>query len=179
MIFTVEETALVSSFDHSNRNVALLKMAAHLKLIEDAELKELTRRTVRKLNKLTDAEFASIDFTVYDNDEEADAFTKTATKEITSTKRKMETARTNCWRLFLSPFLPSEKPFASIIFFDFSMGVSDIFIMASPPESYNAPIICMIAKETKEKPVENLKDSEHVQVKHIGSAFLKRQASYR
>lgn len=107
------------------------------------------------------------------------AFTKTATKEITSTKRKMETARTNCWRLFLSPFLPSEKPFASIIFFDFSMGVSDIFIMASPPESYNAPIICMIAKETKEKPVENLKDSEHVQVKHIGSAFLKRQASYR
>ena len=72
MIFTVEETALVSSFDHSNRNVALLKMAAHLKLIEDADLKELTRRTVRKLNKLTDAEFASIDFTVYDNDEEAD-----------------------------------------------------------------------------------------------------------
>ena len=67
MIFTVEETALVSSFDHSNRNVALLKMAAH-----HAELKELTRRTVRKLNKLTDAEFASIDFTVYDNDEEAD-----------------------------------------------------------------------------------------------------------
>ena len=49
-----------------------MNMAAHLKLIEDAELKELTRRTVRKLNKLTDAEFASIDFTVYDNDEEAD-----------------------------------------------------------------------------------------------------------
>ena len=50
-------------------------MAAHLKLIEDAELKELTRRTVRKLNKLTDAEFANIDFTVYDSDaenEEAD-----------------------------------------------------------------------------------------------------------
>ena len=72
MIFTVEETALVSSFDHSNQHVALLKMAAQLKLTEAAELKELTRRTVRKLNKLTDAEFASIDFTVYDNDEEAD-----------------------------------------------------------------------------------------------------------
>ena len=69
MIFTVEETALVSSFDHSSRNAALLKMATHLKLIEDDDLKELTRRTVRKLNKLTDAEFASIDFTVYDNDE--------------------------------------------------------------------------------------------------------------
>ena len=69
------QAALVSSFDHSNQNAALLKMAAHLKLIEDAELKELTRRTVRKLNKLTDAEFASIDFTVYDSDaenEEAD-----------------------------------------------------------------------------------------------------------
>ena len=70
MIFTVEETALVSSFDYSSRNAALLKMAAHLKLIEDDKLKELTRRTVRKLNKLTDEEFASIDFTVYDNDEE-------------------------------------------------------------------------------------------------------------
>ena len=31
MTFTVEETALVSSFDHSNRNAALLKMATHLK----------------------------------------------------------------------------------------------------------------------------------------------------
>ena len=75
MIFTVEEAALVSSFDHSNRNAALVKMATRLKMIEDAELKELTRRTVRKLNKLTDAEFAGIDFTVYDNDaenEEAD-----------------------------------------------------------------------------------------------------------
>ena len=70
MIFTVEETALVGTFDHSNRNAALLKMAAHLKLIKDDELKELTRRTVRKLNSITDEEFAGIDFTVYDNEEE-------------------------------------------------------------------------------------------------------------
>ena len=47
MIFTVEETALVGSFDPSSRNAAMLKMAAHLKLIEDTNLKELTRRTVR------------------------------------------------------------------------------------------------------------------------------------
>ena len=66
------KTALVRYFDHSSRNAALLKMAAHLKLIDDAELKELTRRTVRKLNKLTDEEFASIDYSVYDNDEEAE-----------------------------------------------------------------------------------------------------------
>ena len=70
MIFTVEETALVGTFDHSSRNAALLKMATHLKLIDDADLKELTRRTVRKLNKMTDKEFSGIDFTVYDNDEE-------------------------------------------------------------------------------------------------------------
>ena len=72
MIFTVEETALVGSFDPSSRNAAMLKMAANLKLIEDADLKELTRRTVRKLNKITDEEFASIDFAVYDGDEESE-----------------------------------------------------------------------------------------------------------
>ncbi len=72
MIFTVEETALVGAFDPSSRNTALLKMAAHLKLIEDADLKELTRRTVHKLNAMTDAEFASIDFTVYDEDAESE-----------------------------------------------------------------------------------------------------------
>ena len=72
MIFTVEETALVGSFDPSSWNAAMLKMAAHLKLIDDADLKELARRTVRKLNKMTDDEFASIDFTVYDKDEESE-----------------------------------------------------------------------------------------------------------
>ena len=72
MIFTVEETALVGTFDPSSRIAAMLKMAANLKLIEDADLKELTRRTVRKLNKITDEEFASIDFTVYDGDEESE-----------------------------------------------------------------------------------------------------------
>ena len=72
MIFTVEETALVGSFDPSSRNAAMLKIAAHLKLIEDAELKELTRRTVHKLGKMTDEEFAGIDFTVYDGDEESE-----------------------------------------------------------------------------------------------------------
>ena len=46
-------------------------MAAHRKLIEDAELKEFTRRTVRKLNKLMMPNLG-IDFTVYDNDEEAE-----------------------------------------------------------------------------------------------------------
>ena len=73
MIFTVEETALVGTFDHSSRSAALLKMAAHLKLIKDDELKELTRRAVRKLNSITDEEFASIDFTVYDNEESEEA----------------------------------------------------------------------------------------------------------
>ena len=72
MIFTVEETALVGSFDPSSRNAAMLKMAAHLKLIEDADLKELTRRTVHKLNRMTDEEFTSIDFTVYDEAEESE-----------------------------------------------------------------------------------------------------------
>ena len=73
MIFTVEETALVGTFDQSSRNATLLKRAAHLKLITDDELKELTRRTVSKLNSITDEEFASIDFTVYDKEESEEA----------------------------------------------------------------------------------------------------------
>ena len=72
MIFTVEETALVGAFDHSCRNAAMLKMAAHLKLIDDTELQELTRRTVRKLNSISDEEFASVDFTVYADEEESE-----------------------------------------------------------------------------------------------------------
>ena len=49
-----------------------LSVEEKMKLIEDADLKELTRRTVRKLNKVTDEEFAGIDFTVYDGDEESE-----------------------------------------------------------------------------------------------------------
>ena len=39
--------------------------------------------------------------------------------------------------------------------------------MTSLPESYSAPIICMIEKKTKKKPVENLKDSKHVKMKYL------------
>ena len=70
MIFTVEETALIGAFDPSSRNAAMLKMAAHLKLIEDDDLKTPAKRTVRKLNSITDEEFASIDFTVYEEDDD-------------------------------------------------------------------------------------------------------------
>ena len=70
MIFTVEETALIGAFDPSSRNAAMLKMAIHLKLIEDDDLKTLAKRTVRKLNSITDEEFASIDFTVYEEDDD-------------------------------------------------------------------------------------------------------------
>ena len=54
MIFTVEETALAGAFDPSSRNAAMLKMAAQLKLIADDDLKALAKRTVRKLNSITD-----------------------------------------------------------------------------------------------------------------------------
>ena len=70
MIFTVEETALIGAFGPSSRNAAMLKMATHLKLIEDDDLKTLAKRTVRKLNSISDEEFASIDFTVYEEDDD-------------------------------------------------------------------------------------------------------------
>ena len=70
MIFTVEETALVSSFDHSSRSAAVMDMMAQLGLIEDAELKEQVSRLSKKLKSMKDEEFIKVDFSVYEEDED-------------------------------------------------------------------------------------------------------------
>ena len=70
MIFTVEETALVSAFDHSSRSVAVMDMMAQLGLIEDAELKEQVSRLCKKLRAMNDEEFIKVDFSVYEEDED-------------------------------------------------------------------------------------------------------------
>ena len=70
MIFTVEETALVSAFDHSSRSAAVMDMMAQLGLIEDAELKEQISRLSNKLKAMKDEEFITVDFSVYEEDED-------------------------------------------------------------------------------------------------------------
>ena len=69
MIFTVEETTLVAAFDHSSRSAAVMDMMAGLGMIEDKELKDQVSRLSEKLKAMKDEEFVSVDFSVYEEDE--------------------------------------------------------------------------------------------------------------
>lgn len=69
MTLTVEEMNLILPFTHNTRGRILLELAKHLPLITDPELKESCERLKTKLEKMSDTEYRSIDFTVY---EEAD-----------------------------------------------------------------------------------------------------------
>ena len=69
MIFTVEETTLIAAFDHSSRSAAVMDMMTQLGLIEDKDLKDQVSRLSEKLKAMKDEEFVSIDFSVYEEDE--------------------------------------------------------------------------------------------------------------
>ena len=68
-MFTVEETTLLRSFDTSTRSAAILSLMNEMGMMQDTELISLCQGMVKKLEKTTDAEFFSFDFTVYDDDE--------------------------------------------------------------------------------------------------------------
>ena len=69
MIFTVEETTLIAAFDHSSRSTAVMDMMTQLGLIEDKDLKDQISRLSEKLKVMKDEEFVSVDFSVYEEDE--------------------------------------------------------------------------------------------------------------
>ena len=68
-MFTVEETSLISAFDHSTRAAAIMNMLAEAGKVTDPELKEQIRRTAEKLKKTSDEDFIRADFTVYDEED--------------------------------------------------------------------------------------------------------------
>ena len=70
MIFTVEETALIGSFDHSSRDTVLADMAEQLRLVNDIDLKDSILKTAEKIKGISDEEFGSIDYTVYEEEHE-------------------------------------------------------------------------------------------------------------
>ena len=70
MIFTVEETTLVAAFDHSSRSAAVMDMMTQLGLIEDKDLSDQMSCLSEKRKALTDEEFGSVDFSVYEEDED-------------------------------------------------------------------------------------------------------------
>jgi hypothetical protein len=69
MIFTVEETTLIAAFDHSSRSAAVMDMMAQLGMIEDKELKDQVSHLSENLKAMKDEEFVSVDFSVYEEDE--------------------------------------------------------------------------------------------------------------
>lgn len=69
MMFTVEEMNLIQAMDHTCRRMAIFDIKTSIPNIGDYELKELCEKTLRKMSAMTDAEFADIDFTVYEKDE--------------------------------------------------------------------------------------------------------------
>ena len=67
-MFTVEEITLLRSFDTSTRRAAILSLMNEMGMMQDAELISLCQGMVKKLEKTSDADFYSVDFTVYDDD---------------------------------------------------------------------------------------------------------------
>ena len=67
-MFTVEEMNLIQAMDHTCRRMAIFDMKTSIPNIEDAELKVLCERTLRKVSAMTDADFAAIDFAVYEEE---------------------------------------------------------------------------------------------------------------
>ena len=68
-MFTVEEMNLIQAMDHTCRRMAIFDIKTSIPNSEDHELKELCEKTLKKMTAMTDAEFAAIDFTVYEEDE--------------------------------------------------------------------------------------------------------------
>ena len=69
MMFNVEEMNLIQAVNHTCRRMAIFDIKTSIPNIEDHELKELCEKTLKKMSAMTDADFAAIDFTVYEEDE--------------------------------------------------------------------------------------------------------------
>lgn len=68
MRLNVEEMNLLYLFDTSNRKAAVQDILDRFPFLENEELKEICRQTVKKLETMTDEEFGQIDFSVYEED---------------------------------------------------------------------------------------------------------------
>ena len=68
-MFTVEELNLIQAINHTCRRMAMFDIKNSIPNIEDHELKELCKKTLKKMSAMTDGDFAAIDFTLYEGDE--------------------------------------------------------------------------------------------------------------
>ena len=70
MTFTVEEMNLIGVMDHRSRRMTMFDIKQCMPTIKDQELKALCAKTLVKVTNMTDEEFATVDFTVYEEDED-------------------------------------------------------------------------------------------------------------
>lgn len=69
MRLNVEEMNLLYMFDNSSRMAAVQDILDRFPFLENEELKEICQQTVKKLEAMTDEEFAEMDFTIYDEED--------------------------------------------------------------------------------------------------------------
>ena len=69
-MFTVEEMNLIQAMNHTCRRMAIFDIKSSIPNIKDHALKELCEKTLKKMSAMTDAEFTSIVFSAYEEDEE-------------------------------------------------------------------------------------------------------------
>lgn len=70
--FTIEEENLICIFDVSNRTVLIHELRDSLSDFDEPELREIAENTIRKLNAISDAEFAELVLTPVYNVEESE-----------------------------------------------------------------------------------------------------------
>lgn len=69
-MFTVEEITLLRAFDTSTRRTAILSLMNEMGMMQDEELIAQCLSMVKKLEDTTDDDFAEVDFTVYDDEDD-------------------------------------------------------------------------------------------------------------
>jgi hypothetical protein len=61
-LFSVEEINLMCIFDTSGRSVLIAELTAAVSSFEEPELAEIAEAAINKLNKMSDADFAVLEF---------------------------------------------------------------------------------------------------------------------
>jgi hypothetical protein len=74
--FTVEEINLICVFNRQNRNELIFELITAMEDFEDGEMIEIAQSALDKVSKMSDEDFAVLEFyPVYDDDEETEAIT--------------------------------------------------------------------------------------------------------
>ena len=60
--FTVEEENFICVFDTSSRTALISDISAAIADFDESELREIARNTLRKLERISDAEFSELTF---------------------------------------------------------------------------------------------------------------------